>query len=284
MNPSVMRIPLMLLVSDGDDVVRLRIDANPDMTVLDMLETLRAETGGQPAVPAYRHSCHHGSCGTCGAVIDGVERLMCLTRAAELAAPHPRAPGGAAVPPMRDDEDTITVSVEPLRGMEVVSGIAVHPARVFAGIPRGASYRAEVADGERHPLPPDPTLADGTVSGNAGGEDIAGAGQTRTGSEGKITQKPPENPRRVRFESCLECGLCVSACPVTVPFTGPAALAAINIERVKHPENADAMMDLAMASDGVAACRRHLACSRVCPQAVYPGKHIQLLKNASGAF
>jgi len=85
---------------------------------------------------------------------------------------------------------------------------------------------------------------------------------------------------RVRFEACIECGLCVSSCPVAVPFIGPAALAAVNREREKRPDRAAAMLAIAAAPDGVGPCGRHLACSRVCPQAVYPGKHIQLLRNA----
>jgi succinate dehydrogenase / fumarate reductase iron-sulfur subunit len=70
---------------------------------------------------------------------------------------------------------------------------------------------------------------------------------------------------------------------VRAPFIGPAALAAINRERDKRPERAAAMLERAAAPDGASACERHLFCSRVCPQAVYPGKHIQLLKNALAA-
>ena len=31
----------------------------------------------------FRHSCHHGSCGTCGMRINGTEALACLTPVAE---------------------------------------------------------------------------------------------------------------------------------------------------------------------------------------------------------
>ena len=89
-------------------------------------------------------------------------------------------------------------------------------------------------------------------------------------------------PHRVRFEACIECGLCSTSCPVTVPFKGPAALAALNRQRQKVSESSESMLSLAGTPDGAAACQRHLACSRVCPQGVYPGKHIQLLKNALG--
>lgn len=242
-------IALVLRIRDGDSVVSFRFEADPGRTVLDLLEWLRAGGG---TVPAYRHSCHHGSCGTCGAVVNGIEALMCLTTAGDLASPRPRLPGGPAVVPEIDETGAVVVTLEPLVRMGVIAGIAVVPRRVFAGIPTAAAYLAVVENGGRSKLPDDPDGAriDGAPAG------------------------------RVRFEACIECGLCVSACPVAVPFIGPTALAAVNREREKRPERAAAMLAIAAAPDGVGPCGRHLACSRVCPQAVYPGKHIQMLRNA----
>jgi len=257
-------IPLVLRVRDGASSTEFHVDAEPGRTVLDLLERLRA--GGAP-VPAYRHSCHHGSCGTCGAVINGVEALMCLTTAGDLARPRPRLPGGPAAEPERDAAGAIVVELEPLARMAVISGIAVVPGRVFAGLPGDLTYLAAVEDGDRSPLPPDPS---GAISGPVC-------------SASDAAEAPWRPAGRVRFEACIECGLCVSACPVAVPFIGPAALAAVNREREKRPERAAAMLAIAAAPDGVGPCGRHLACSRVCPQAVYPGKHIQLLRNASGS-
>ncbi|MBU0926754.1 MAG: 4Fe-4S binding protein [Spirochaetes bacterium] len=254
-------IAFALRIRDGATIRELRAEAAPGRTVLDMLEAARS---GGAAVPAYRHSCHHGSCGTCGAVVNGLEALMCLTSAADLAAPRPRLPGGPAVPPELDDDGAVVVTLEPLSKMSVVSGLAVSPGPVFAGIPAGVSYLAAVEDGGRAPLPPDP---EGARAEGGGGP----ADDSRWRPAG-----------RARFEACIECGLCVSACPVAVPFIGPAALAAANREREKRPERARAMLDAAARPDGEGPCGRHLACSRVCPQAVYPGKHIQLLRNALG--
>jgi succinate dehydrogenase / fumarate reductase iron-sulfur subunit len=250
-------IKLVLRIRDGASAVEFRLEAEPNSTVLDLLERLR--TGSVP-VPAYRHSCHHGSCGTCGAVINGLESLMCLTRVSDLAAPRSRLPGGPAIEPELDDTGAVVVALEPLARMTVVSGIAVEPGAVFSTIPIDTAYLLAVSDDGRSPLPADPSEA--------------------------VAAQPPDFWRpsgRVRFEGCIECGLCVSACPVAVPFIGPAALAAVNREREKRPDRSAAMLRIAAASDGVGPCTRHLACSRVCPQAVYPGKHIQLLRNALSA-
>ncbi len=45
--------------------------------VLDVLERIRKNI--DPTL-AYRHSCHHGVCGSCVALVNGVEKLLCKTR------------------------------------------------------------------------------------------------------------------------------------------------------------------------------------------------------------
>ncbi len=248
-------IAVILRIRDGEGFVELSGSFPEDATVLDALETLRARAeeailrtaapgagavpdlaaAPVPRVPHYRHSCHHWSCGTCGAVIDGLPSLMCLTRFSDLAAPRPREPGGPAREPERGPSGELVVTLEPLRRGTVISGIAARPTAALAGIPGEYSYL-----------------------------------------------RPSDAAGGVRFEACIECGLCSDACPVEAPFLGPAALAAVNRQREKDPGAAERMLALAARPDGVAACERHLHCSRVCPQAVYPGKHIQLLRKALG--
>jgi succinate dehydrogenase / fumarate reductase iron-sulfur subunit len=80
-----------------------------------------------------------------------------------------------------------------------------------------------------------------------------------------------------RFENCIECGCCVAACPVVSNpprFMGPAALAALNNERQHRPASQKLLLEIAAGPHGADQCRRHLACSRVCPAAVYPARHI----------
>jgi len=85
-----------------------------------------------------------------------------------------------------------------------------------------------------------------------------------------------------RFENCIECGSCVSACPVSQKksdFIGPAGLAAMNRERLKSPHKKADILHRSAGEQGVRLCTRALACSRVCPTAVYPARHIADLKS-----
>ncbi len=85
-----------------------------------------------------------------------------------------------------------------------------------------------------------------------------------------------------KFENCIECGCCVSACPVARKnrrFLGPAVLSAINQEKKKNPSAENDLLSLAASPDGEPSCQRALACSRVCPTGVYPAKHIAELRN-----
>lgn len=84
--------------------------------------------------------------------------------------------------------------------------------------------------------------------------------------------------RHTRFESCIECGICVSACPVREGFMGPAALAFLNRELAKEPEKRGELLDHAAGERGVGSCVKALACSRACPAGVYPGRHIADLR------
>jgi succinate dehydrogenase/fumarate reductase iron-sulfur protein len=85
----------------------------------------------------------------------------------------------------------------------------------------------------------------------------------------------------IQLENCIECGACVSACPVVSKnrdFMGPAALAAIHNEIKKSALKKTDLMSLAGGKRGESCCERVLACSRVCPTAVYPARHIADLR------
>ena len=122
----MMKAEIIIERADGD--ARYAVEIEGDRTVLDALEKLRSTR--EPGL-AYRHSCHHGSCGTCGAMIDGKPRLMCLAK-------------------MREFEGR-PVRLAPLAGMAVLDGIAVHPGKFFSSLPRTSYLRSE--DSGTTPLP-----------------------------------------------------------------------------------------------------------------------------------
>ena len=84
-----------------------------------------------------------------------------------------------------------------------------------------------------------------------------------------------------RFENCIECGACVSVCPLTHKsntFLGPAVLAAVNNELKKSPQKSEGLLSLAASNRGAHMCQRAVDCSRVCPNKVYPARHIADLR------
>jgi succinate dehydrogenase / fumarate reductase iron-sulfur subunit len=61
-------------------------EAGPGMVVLDVVHKVQAEQAGDMAV---RWNCKAGKCGSCSAEINGMPRLMCMTRMSELPTDQP---------------------------------------------------------------------------------------------------------------------------------------------------------------------------------------------------
>ncbi len=93
----------------------------------------------------------------------------------------------------------------------------------------------------------------------------------------------PEGVERgTRFEDCIECGLCLSACPVMAAddaYLGPAALAAIE-RMLAEPRGGDPVRLRALADDphGVWRCHSAMECTAVCPSHVDPASAIGRLR------
>jgi len=78
-----------------------------------------------------------------------------------------------------------------------------------------------------------------------------------------------------RLVDCLECGMCISACPValtTPEYLGPAVLAAA--QQTFRQTNDPEMLSLADYQDGVWRCHSAYECTAVCPSNVDPGWRI----------
>ncbi|POR05350.1 hypothetical protein AU468_01330 [Alkalispirochaeta sphaeroplastigenens] len=200
-------------------------------TLVDALEWIKSNID---LTLMFRHSCHHGSCGTCGMIVNNKQALACTTRVMDLVE-EAEAAG--------EDRKSFAIEVRPLQTMDHLGDLAVDPARLFRDFPVDADY-------------------------------------LRPSEANKGSEVPGEITGYQRFENCIECGLCVSSCPVVTmrDFMGPAGLAAYNREVTKHPERSGELLPRVDSDRGVWGCDRHLACSQVCPTGVYPAKHIVQLQ------
>lgn len=100
---------------EGSYYQRFRIELEKDeleeLTVLDCLIRLKEERDGSLT---FRHSCGHGSCGSCAVLINGNNRLACETFVSDL---------------LEGDEPEIEVS--PLPGFPMVKDLVVNLEGLF---------------------------------------------------------------------------------------------------------------------------------------------------------
>jgi len=199
-----------------------KVEVDEQMSVLDVLEKLRIND----ETLTYRHSCHHGSCGTCGMLVNGKEMLACVANVHDLGATE--------------------VTVEPLRNAPLISDLVV------SMVPFFDKYAPMEMPLIRH----SEYLPEGQPSEEVG--------------------------RYTRYENCLECGLCLSACPVVATdpaYLGPAALAAA-ARVVQEPRGKEVPKILQMVDteEGCWRCHSAMECSEVCPNDVDPGSMIMFLR------
>jgi succinate dehydrogenase / fumarate reductase, iron-sulfur subunit len=87
-------------------------------------------------------------------------------------------------------------------------------------------------------------------------------------------QEGHQGPWFARYEDCIECGLCVSACPIAGSdslYLGPAALTAA-WRTVAEPRGTDPSQVLAWADDeqGCWRCHASFECTQACPSGADP--------------
>jgi succinate dehydrogenase / fumarate reductase iron-sulfur subunit len=112
--------------------------------------------------------------------------------------------------------------------------------------------------------------------------EAAGLPMVRAAETGAGVETPEGVKAFGRFENCIECGLCLSACPMAGlngDYIGPAALAAA-ARVVQEPRGADLGPVLALAGerDSVWGCHDAMECSAVCPAGVEPALAVLTLR------
>ena len=110
--------------ASGGDFVDYATDVTEGMVVLDAIHHIQAEQANDLAV---RWNCKAGKCGSCSAEINGVPRLMCMTRLGEL-------PAGEAV------------TVEPIRAFPRVRDLVTDVSWNFEVKKRVAEFRPRAPD------------------------------------------------------------------------------------------------------------------------------------------
>lgn len=89
-----------------------------------------------------------------------------------------------------------------------------------------------------------------------------------------------------RFEDCIECAICLSACPVAATddtYVGPAALAYAQrmLEEARGADR-EALLDWADSEHGAWRCHASFECTEACPSDVRPAQRIMLLRKELG--
>ncbi len=191
----------------------------------------------------FRHACHHSSCGSCALRIHGVEKLPCITLVTDVWDGH------------------TPVRLDPLRNFPVVSDLVVDVSGFFQ---RLSASRMTITREAEMVLPV-------TVD------------KPTRGVQMEAVALPENLSRFNRFENCIECGICMSACPTMATdemFFGPAGLAAIYraCQQTDDPAEKAHLLALANGEHGVWRCHSAFECIEACPQAVDPAGKIMALR------
>lgn len=105
-----------------------------------------------------------------------------------------------------------------------------------------------------------------------------GAAEMLAAAGGGLEKRPV-----TRFENCIECGICLSACPTLAAsdrFFGPAGLAAVEraYRQTREGPQRARLLALADGAHGVWQCHSAWECTEACPQEVRPAEAIMALR------
>ncbi|HTP18525.1 MAG TPA: 2Fe-2S iron-sulfur cluster-binding protein [Solirubrobacteraceae bacterium] len=227
------------------------VPVGPHSSVLDALRWIQLHL--DPSL-AMRHSCLHASCGTCGMQVDGREELACVCWV--------------------QDQGT-QITVEPLANLPILTDLVVEMTGFFERFPHA------------HPII---RSSEPPVSEDSDAEATAHHAEVALQTDLTLHHHPLHHLHRaappavdfVRLEDCIECGLCLSACPVASTsheYVGPAALAAAE-RLLEEPRGVKREDVLAWASrpEGVWRCHVGFECTQACPADAIPAERIMALR------
>jgi succinate dehydrogenase / fumarate reductase iron-sulfur subunit len=230
------------------------LDVPPGITVLEALLRIQAEQDGSLA---FRYACRGAVCGSCAMMINGREALACRTQVHGLTDDprtvylgHERGESERRVEG-QGAGDHPTITVEPLRSLEVIKDLVVDMEPFFE--------KLEAVEPWLQPEGP----------AEPGSERLVKPGSTE--SAGEWEEAEP-------YTNCILCACCHSVCPAMEEdpdYLGPAALAQHYRFLADVRDDADdRRLTLVGGEHGVAGCDFVWNCVEICPKGVSPTKGI----------
>jgi succinate dehydrogenase / fumarate reductase, iron-sulfur subunit len=227
-------VPLLVTIRRFNPEVRddpwwdeFEIEMEPSDRVLDALHEVKWRHDGTLAL---RRSCAHGICGSDAMVINGKNDLACKVLVKDVA---PK------------------VTVEPIRGLQVLKDLIVDMDTFFEGYKRVLPYliNDEAPPGDRERL-----------------------------------QSQEERDRFDDTTKCILCAACTTSCPIfwgDEGYIGPAAI--VNAHRFiydSRDQGARERLQILGEKTGVFRCRTTFNCTEACPRGIKVTKAIQEVKRA----
>ncbi len=143
-------------------------------------------------------------------------------------------------------KDGGSIRLEPLRNFPVISDLVVDISSLFQKIEK--THLSQIAKVESACLPHE---------------------RSQTTNQGEYE----------RLIDCIECGLCVSACPVALTSTSYLSPAVMAAAQLAYSQTGDhALVSLVDCQDGLWRCHSAFECSAVCPSHVDPAWRIMAMR------
>jgi succinate dehydrogenase / fumarate reductase iron-sulfur subunit len=230
--------------ASGGEYKEYTVAKAPGMVVLDVVHRIQATEAPDLAC---RWNCKAGKCGSCSAEVNGVPRLMCMTRLSDL----PQDSGVAGAVGAGDTAKaggSQRIHVAPMKAFPLVKDLVTDVSW---------NYRVNA---KIQPFTPKPLSK-----------------EERARGELRMAQRDVD--RVQEFRKCIECFLCQDVCHVLRThqkhdeFAGPRLMVRYASLEMHPKDNAD-RLDHLWKEGGIGMCNITKCCTEVCPE------HITITDNA----